>query len=411
MGKPDLFGIARETKIRKSGVREVFTPHRPVQAVELFFGRQKEVGKILEQINTPGQHALLYGERGVGKSSLANVATELLIKQVISGKLYTKRCDSSDTFETVLAPVLADFGIEVDLTSKKTVHKEHGKGGLMIPVAAAEIGSERATEKTYSVQQFSPSVVADALKDREGLLYIDEADRIATAGDKGNLAELIKLLSDNGSNFKVLVVGIAQTAEELTGGHESVQRCLKETRLPRMNADELELIVVEGAEKVGLDFDATVTKEIVKLSSGYPHFTHLLALKCAEEAVANDLTIVDRKCLESAMNLAVEDAEGTLLRQYAHAVRSYGTDMYRHVLEAAAMLDKTEFRAEELRAGVEKLTGAPITQGSLNNYLQKLVADDYSAILHRCSKGVYQFSDPRMSSYIRIANPSVFLAG
>jgi hypothetical protein len=68
MSGEDFFGLSRERKIIKSGVREVFTPHKPINKVEFFLGRKKEVQNIIEQINTPGQHSLLYGERGVGKA-------------------------------------------------------------------------------------------------------------------------------------------------------------------------------------------------------------------------------------------------------------------------------------------------------------------------------------------------------
>ena len=63
------FGLIREEKIKRSGVREVFTPHRPINKIDFFFGRQREVKTLIEQLNTPGQHSLLYGERRVGKSS------------------------------------------------------------------------------------------------------------------------------------------------------------------------------------------------------------------------------------------------------------------------------------------------------------------------------------------------------
>lgn len=67
-----------------------------------------------------------------------------------------------------------------------------------------------------------------------------------------------------------------------------------------------------------------------------------------------------------------------------------------------------EFTASSLREKIEEMTKGSISQGSLNNYLQRLVSDDFSAILHRCSKGVYRFSDPRMPSFICMANPDDF---
>ncbi|MEO8629363.1 MAG: hypothetical protein ABI612_14865 [Betaproteobacteria bacterium] len=71
MTASDLFGLRRERRIIKSGVRNIFTPRQTIHSVSLFFGREALVRKLIEQIDTPGQHALLYGDRGVGKSSLA----------------------------------------------------------------------------------------------------------------------------------------------------------------------------------------------------------------------------------------------------------------------------------------------------------------------------------------------------
>jgi Cdc6-like AAA superfamily ATPase len=372
--------------------------------MELFFGRQKEVQKIIEQINTPGQHSILYGERGVGKSSLANISTELLISKLITGKLYTKRCDSQDNFLSILAEPLSDFGVEINLDTISNAHKQGGKAGIKIPIAEAGVSSERITTKTYMTQSLTPSTVSAILQDKHGLLYIDEIDRIKEIEDKYAIAELIKLLSDNGSNFKILVVGVAETAEELTGGHPSVQRCLKEKPLRGLTNDELKQIVTGGANKIGIKFDDPVVTLISKLSSGYAHFTHLLALKCAEEAIAKSIKVVDRACLSGAIKLAVEDAEGSLKRAYFEASRSYGTDMYKTVLISAAKLNKIEFTADQLRQNVEKTSGQSITQGALNNYLKRLVADDGSCILKRMAKGVYKFCDPRMPSYIKISN-------
>lgn len=69
----DPYGLEREVKIARSGVRNVFTPHQPVAQHTFLYGRSTAVKTLVETLNTPGQHVLLYGDRGVGKSSLANV--------------------------------------------------------------------------------------------------------------------------------------------------------------------------------------------------------------------------------------------------------------------------------------------------------------------------------------------------
>ncbi|MGL1544364.1 sigma 54-interacting transcriptional regulator, partial [Vibrio parahaemolyticus] len=39
----------------------------------LFAGRQQQAQKILEAIGERGRHVIMYGERGVGKSSMAQI--------------------------------------------------------------------------------------------------------------------------------------------------------------------------------------------------------------------------------------------------------------------------------------------------------------------------------------------------
>lgn len=407
MAAPDLFGLQREQRIAKSGIRNIFTPHKPIHSLNLFFGREAQVAKLIEQINTPGQHALLYGDRGVGKSSLANVTAELVLKNLVHGKLYRKRCDSQDTFETILAAPLKDVGVDTTVSAETRSHKQGGGAALRVPgVASGDLSSAREHSLSFRSprDRLSPSFAAEALRELAGLLVIDEADAIQTAGDKRKVAELIKLLSDIGASFKVLVVGIAQTAQDLTDAHPSVQRCLKETKLDRMSADELRLIIQSGAKKAGLIFRPDVISSIIRMSSGYPHFTHLLALKCAEDAIADGRAEISWRHLDQAVERAVEDAEETLRRAYEDAARSSGTDMYRRILCAAASIDKQEFSAGELRDAVAALIERPIRQTELNNYYQRLISETSTTILRRVSKGVYRFNDPRIPSFIRIAN-------
>ena len=102
----DPFGVEREKIIKKAGVRDVFTPTKPVDSIDLFFGRTEIVKSIIESINTEGQHILLYGERGVGKSSLSNITVKILQKSnLINNNLIIKKCSSLDTFETIIEEI------------------------------------------------------------------------------------------------------------------------------------------------------------------------------------------------------------------------------------------------------------------------------------------------------------------
>ena len=396
---PDPYGIFREELIKKSGIRDAFTPNSPILNIELFSGRKDEVSKIIECLNTKGQHILLYGDRGVGKSSLAKISCLVLNSTgIANGKLYQKRCDSHDTFKSIVTSILDSIKINADIiTYESEQHFGFDK------IFASKTKSKTSKEGN-AIKSLSPSWVVDKIKDIDGILLIDEFDVIEKESEKKKIAEMIKLLSDCGSSLTVFIVGIAETANILMGGHPSVSRCLKEIKLGRMNKKELNEILEKGEQKAAISFDATVKKQIITLSSGYAYYTHLLALKAAEEAIADERKNITKNDLRIAMQKAAGDAEGSLKQVYDNAVRSSRKDEFKKIVIAAALCGDDEFKAVDLRTQYEKYTGKAIAQNELNNYFAKLISRDDSCILKRLGTGVYRFTDPRMPSYVRIAN-------
>ena len=170
-----------------------------------------------------------------------------------------------------------------------------------------------------------------------------------------------------------------------------------------MSSAELVDVLTENATRTGIEFADTVISTIVDLSAGYPHFAQLLGLKSAELAIGDGRRDVRPVDLSYALALAVDDAEESLRARYGEAVRSYQTQTYRVIVEAAAELPRTEFYAKELRDSVTVELARTVTQGEMNNHFHRLVSDDGTRILTREAKGVYRFSDPRMKSYVRIA--------
>lgn len=222
--------------------------------------------------------------------------------------------------------------------------------------------------------------------------------------EKCKISELVKQLSDKDSPLKFLIVGIAETATELINGHESVQRCLKETPLKKLLDEEIQKIIEVGSSKLSLSFSPSAIKKIVKVSAGYANFAHLLALKASEKAIGEERNEIGLGHITEATDDACGDAEGTLKATYNDAVRSSNTEEFKRVLIAASFITSDEFNAPSLRNAYWVLWSTEITQGWLNNYLQKIVSNGKGSILRRLAKGVYKFNDPRMPSYIRLAN-------
>ena len=405
-------GIERENEIIRTGVRNIYTPYKPITSIDRFAGRAKEVIRLLEYMNSPGQHVLLYGNRGVGKTSLANILVILLEKRG-DKILIKKKCDSTDTFASIVAQPLTHVDVDVNLNTTET-HKTFSggvEGGITIgiPLIKRQTNKGKTTVDTFNgigEKANSPAWVAEKLKDTNALFIIDELDALVANSDRRKIAELIKHLSDSDSPFKIMIVGIAETAEILTGGHPSVSRCLKETKLSRMSEEELSEIVLTGSEKLGLDFEEQVIRDIEKNSDGFPFMTHLLALKCAENAIIQDRNRITLEDLMHAFKAAALDVEGTLNNYYSTAVRSYRKEeMYRLIVLAAAYCAASgpEFTSQDLRDKIKELSGKDVSQQNLNNHFKKLMSDGKDKIFQRLSVGVYRFSDPRMPSFVRIS--------
>jgi hypothetical protein len=79
-------------------VSKVFTPAAPVDEAQLFAGRIDQLRQVVDILNQKGQHAIIFGERGVGKTSLANV----IVSKFGSEKILAlrKNCDSADNYSS-----------------------------------------------------------------------------------------------------------------------------------------------------------------------------------------------------------------------------------------------------------------------------------------------------------------------
>jgi MoxR-like ATPase len=61
----------------RTKIFNVFLPGTPISDFDFFAGRKQQMNAVTSAIMQPGRHAILFGERGVGKTSLAKVLVEL----------------------------------------------------------------------------------------------------------------------------------------------------------------------------------------------------------------------------------------------------------------------------------------------------------------------------------------------
>src|SRR4051812_42616126 len=101
--------------IRIARVADVFTPGAPVDDYTLFGGRREQIIDVINTVGQRGQHVMLYGERGVGKTSLAN-----MLSAIFKDKALTKlasvgvNCQTNDSFASIWSNVFRELEWEPD---------------------------------------------------------------------------------------------------------------------------------------------------------------------------------------------------------------------------------------------------------------------------------------------------------
>ena len=97
---PDLFNDYQENPewgdqdwgLARANTNSLFNPSRPINEQRHFAGRISEVQDLLDIVFEGGAHAIIYGERGVGKSSLANTIKDRIPAAIPNIKIIKDNC-------------------------------------------------------------------------------------------------------------------------------------------------------------------------------------------------------------------------------------------------------------------------------------------------------------------------------
>ncbi|TMA52603.1 MAG: ATP-binding protein [Deltaproteobacteria bacterium] len=271
---PVARGHQGQAPLSPEEISEVFNPAAPTTRRDSFAGRTEQLAQIVDVVAQRGQHAVVYGERGVGKTSLAVVATGALVERRILA--LRVNCDGSDDFVSIWRKVV----------------REAQMGRPLPPVVGIR---ELLTEATVSAGSLlaATHVTVDVVRQALQILshpapivvVLDEFDRLEHVRTKRLFADTIKALSDHIVLATVIFVGVAETPEMLLGEHRSIERGLRAIHVPRMSAAELAVIVRLGFGKLQMSIADDAVARIGELSDGFPYHAHSLGLLASREAI------------------------------------------------------------------------------------------------------------------------------
>jgi energy-coupling factor transporter ATP-binding protein EcfA2 len=356
---------------RRVRVAQAFTPSAPINELDLFAGREGQVGDVVDAVVQRGRHVALYGERGVGKTSLANVLASFFaapdLPNVIAAKV---NCSTDDNYETLWHGIFRELAVDLPRSP-------------------------------------GPEDIRYALDGLESLaiIIIDELDRLEDDVALTLLADTVKAMSDHGVPSTFVLVGVADSIGELIGEHESVARALVKVHMPRMSPRELREILERGCEHAELTITEDAAERITILSRGLPHFTHLLGMHAGQRVVADDRSEITRTDVLASLKTAVE--QHIIEGDYVRAIHSAHQDnLFPQVLLACALAPQDQFgffTAGSVRGPLRAITGRKLDIPAFARHLNQFLQPQRSAVLLRSGsqrKYLYRFRDPLLQTYV-----------
>ena len=299
---------------------EAFTPSRPKYSSRFFAGRRWALQRIITAVEQDQAHIIIYGPRGIGKTSLANVLAESASE--VEYQVLRFPCGSNATYEEIFRGLMCS--LPADHLDRATQARFAGVENL---------------EQLLPKGQFGPTdvtAVLSQIKLDHAILIIDEFDRVESKQLKNQLAETIKNLSDASARVTFIVIGIAHSLDELIGMHPSIQRHLVGIHLPLMTNSELDHVILAGEDASGIRFEDATRDMVVAFSKGLPYFAQLLSLHAGRTALRRGSMLVQMADLRDALELVLIESDPLARASYDTATREETDQLLIDVLFAAA---------------------------------------------------------------------------
>jgi Cdc6-like AAA superfamily ATPase len=385
--KPRKLRTAEDWAALRFEANQLFTPSGPVNIAELFAGRAREIRQLIDAVGEQGRHAIIYGERGVGKTSLVEMLRFFIPQQTSTVFYKRKPADPSDSFSSIWMKIFRDIHIGSNGEDTRPLSDSYTSGILPDDV-----------QRELSI--FDPNTVP--------IIVIDEFNEIGDAQAPSLMANTIKGLSDSAANATVIIVGVADSVAGLIEEHHSIDRCLAEIKMPRMSHEELQEILDKRFARLGMRIGGDAKWKIIMLSRGLPSYVHRLGKFAAFRAIEQKRSMATEADVDAAIEEAVDTSQQSLKAKYERAVLSNQPgNLYKLVLLACALSETDDsgyFSPAAVRGPLSRITGrGNITIANFQNHLKDFMSEKRGHILQRIGQTRayrFRFRDPLMQPFV-----------
>jgi hypothetical protein len=378
----DRFGAARMK------LRAAFTPSQPVVDRRMFAGRVDVLTTLIRSLEDQRVHVVLYGERGIGKTSLVHVLAQAArdARYIV---IYSS-CGATSNFDELFRAVAAEIPL--------LFHS-----GFAPTAAEAERGQSVAD--LLPAGEISPRQVSDVFAKIIGtrvLIVLDEFDVCESTEFRRNIAELIKNLSDRSVRVQLVIAGVAGDLSELVEHIPSIRRNIFAFQVPKMSTAEIHHLIENGQSISGVSFESPSVDFITSVANGSPYIACLLSHHAGLAAVDKGRLKIAVEDVAIAVDQALAEFQGRISRQSQIQIDKLTKNGVRQILgmlAGASMFNSGRFDAGDIDALYPSAANAAncrevIEELTAKGILIEAVEDEYGR--------AYRFQEEAVPPYLWI---------
>jgi Cdc6-like AAA superfamily ATPase len=374
---------------------------------------------------------MIYGDRGVGKSSIAAQIERIALgdqallstfgfenRALADGQAFaTFYLSCTDSIRTKDELLQRFINMASGYRSMNDLPQQNSEGRVVEHKVNFKVYQSRVTTsykandrlaqfETLSVEEKFQECIEyiSSEENRPVLVIIDELDRVAsTAG----LASFIK--STSGPSLKYVLIGVSQDVSDLLEDHNSLDRTLAPYHVGRMGDDELMTLIrlVERTlydEGLPLVYNDDARRRLIAAADGFPWFIHILGQETLVRAHDTGKSEIDARQVEDAIQ---ELAKNRYARQFStQYLRAVGSSRPREaVLRLFAKWASTDIPTSEIYPVAHHL-GIP----NPSIYVRELTSARLGKVLTKAPyvSGHYSFSNAMFQRYVNLRS-SVYI--
>lgn len=390
-------------------LNEVVSPAQPIRSIEHLFGRQEELSRIEKALFAPGRHIFIYGDRGVGKSSVAATAAN----QFQSSD--ARYIDSAGAPDATLRSIIANIAYQALKASRVRKNKVSKNASIDLRYLKIGIAEESAVHDLHTeIRSLRDAIEilreVALIHSERPIVVIDEFDRIRDPAERNIFGDLVKQLGDMDVGIKFIFTGVAKSLDDILGAHQSAIRQLETIELPKLSWDARWDIVLAAARVFDLEIDRDIYVRIAAVSDGYPYYVHLLTEKLLWRVFEDPKPIrqITWDHYYDALRDSINSINAELRRPYEMAANQRSED-YEEVLWSTADSDYLHRYLKDMYSSYQyvmknRTDRAPLDYDKYATRIRNLKQKTCGEILvsDPTKAGLYTYREKMLRGYVRM---------